>query len=355
MLGRIPIIAAAACLLAPPLAAQSSSSRLMECGTGSTQRVQCEAGGQVSRARLVRDLSGGRCGAAGTWGWADSVIWTDNTCRGQFEVSYATSTGATGTPTTGTSDSTRRIVCGTLTTYQANCSTQGPIASVRLFREANFANCTEGKNWGHRDTVIWAGNGCRAEFEVTYRTASTGLPTSPVSPTGPTAPTSPGPPITRTVTCGSTSTAQARCNLGVEPTSVRLARDLSGSRCREGYSWGRTGTVIWTSRGCRGEFAVTYRRDATARPAPATPGGPTGATPAGTRVVTCGDTSGSAMSCNTFGTPATVRLQRDRSNGRCGQSQSWGLSGQAVWVARGCYGDFQVTYVAGAVRRDSVR
>ena len=57
-----------------------------------------------------------------------------------------------------------------------------------------------------------------------------------------------------------------------------------------------------------------------------------------------------AMSCNAFGTVATVRLQRDRSAGRCGQSGSWGLDDQSIWVARGCYGDFELTYAAGALK-----
>jgi hypothetical protein len=50
------------------------------------------------------------------------------------------------------------------------------------------------------------------------------------------------------------------------------------------------------------------------------------------------------MSCNAFGTVATVRLERDRSNGRCAQQSSWGLNDQAIWVSRGCYGDFALTY-----------
>jgi hypothetical protein len=62
------------------------------------------------------------------------------------------------------------------------------------------------------------------------------------------------------------------------------------------------------------------------------------------RVISCGNTSGSAMSCNAFGPVATVRLQRDRSGGRCDQMGSWGLGDTSIWVTRGCYGDFELTY-----------
>jgi hypothetical protein len=66
-----------------------------------------------------------------------------------------------------------------------------------------------------------------------------------------------------------------------------------------------------------------------------------------TRVITCGNASGSAMSCNAFGTVATVSLKRDRSAGRCSQSSSWGPDEESIWVARRCYGDFELTYGAG--------
>ena len=81
MLSRLSVLAAAACLLASPLAAQASSSRIIPCGTDSRQRVQCDAGGQVTKVKLVRDLSN-RCGPAGSWGWTERTVWVDNCCRG---------------------------------------------------------------------------------------------------------------------------------------------------------------------------------------------------------------------------------------------------------------------------------
>jgi hypothetical protein len=37
---------------------------------------------------------------------------------------------------------------------------------------------------------------------------------------------------------------------------VRLVRELNGSRCRQGDSWGFNQEGIWVDRGCRGEFEV---------------------------------------------------------------------------------------------------
>jgi hypothetical protein len=57
-----------------------------------------------------------------------------------------------------------------------------------LIRRTLFARCTEGSNWGYSDTLIWAGKGCRAEFEVIYRDTSTAVPTPA--------------PATEVITCG---------------------------------------------------------------------------------------------------------------------------------------------------------
>ena len=126
MTARLSILFAVACLLAPPLAAQASPSRIIQCGTDSRQRVQCDARGPVTRVRLVRDLSD-HCGTPGTWGWTERSVWTDNSCRGEFEVNYVPENVRT-----------KRITCGTLTSNQAKCGTEGPAASVRLIGDNRF-------------------------------------------------------------------------------------------------------------------------------------------------------------------------------------------------------------------------
>jgi hypothetical protein len=139
----------------------------------------------------------------------------------------------------------------------------------------------------------------------------------------------PAKPVTRTIVCGSYSKDQVTCRTEGRATEVHLTQDYTGNRCRENTSWDPPDAFIWTRQGCRGDFEVTYRDSL----------------PAGsTRRISCGNASGSAMSCNAFGTVATVRLPRDRSGGRCGQSGSWGLGDKSIWVTRGCYGDFELSY-----------
>ena len=388
------VLAALAALPALPIAAQTAStsssstptSRVVRCGTDSDRRVLCAAGGEIGSARLVRDLSSGKCGAEGSWGWTGNAVWADNACRGDFSVRYRSAADTV----------TRRISCGTLSSRRDQCSAGGPVDTVRLVKRSFFSRCEQGSTWGYGDTLVWAGNGCRGEFEVSYR-----RPTPPPPP-------APEPSRnTRTIVCGKYSSDKVTCRTEGYATEVRLVRDYTGNRCRKNTNWGHTDAFIWTKQGCRGDFEITYRDSlpatgtrritcgsASAIQVQCATGGPASRVgvvrdlgssrcrqgenwkhdattiqagsgcraefevtygrdttramrPAQspTRTISCGSATGSAMSCNAFGTVATVRLQLDRSGGgRCGITGSWGLSDQSIWVAKGCYGDFELTY-----------
>ena len=464
------MVLAALALPTFPAAAQTAStstsstpsSRVVQCGTESSQRVLCAAGGEITSARLVRDLSSGKCGPAGSWGWTSNAVWADNGCRGDFSVSYRAAADS----------ATRRITCGTFSSRRDECSASGVVDTVRLVEQSFFSRCRQGSNWGYGDTLVWAGNGCRGEFEVTYRRATPEPQPAPAKPLTRTVTcgkssgelhtctvtgyvdtvrlvrdlsgntcrqkenwdyartfvwaksgcrglfevtvrdTLSGAPApgrnTRTIVCGSYSNEQVTCRTEGYATEVRLTRDYTGTRCLEHTNWGHTDAFIWTKQGCRGDFEVTYRDSlpatgakritcgsASAVRVQCSTGGPAsrvrvvrdvGSSPCregdnwkhntttilagngcraefevtfgrdttpgmqpvapSTRTVSCGSASGTAMSCNAFGTVATVRLQRDRSDGRCGTSGSWGLGNQSIWVAKGCYGDFELTYTS---------
>jgi Protein of unknown function (DUF3011) len=40
---------------------------------------------------------------------------------------------------------------------------------------------------------------------------------------------------------------------------VRLVKQLSDTRCTEGYSWGWNRAGVWVDHGCRGQFVVDRR------------------------------------------------------------------------------------------------
>lgn len=62
-----------------------------------------------------------------------------------------------------------------------------------------------------------------------------------------------------TVTCSSTRGRRATCQADTRH-GVTLVRELSGSRCEEGFSWGYNQREIWVDRGCRAEFALNDQR-----------------------------------------------------------------------------------------------
>lgn len=58
-----------------------------------------------------------------------------------------------------------------------------------------------------------------------------------------------------TITCSSTNGRRATCGADTSH-GVTLLRELRGSHCEEGFSWGYNRREIWVDRGCRAEFAL---------------------------------------------------------------------------------------------------
>lgn len=189
-----------------------------------------------SRARLVRTMSTNPCIENRSWGTTEQVLWVTAGCRGEFEI--------TARPTTGPGyggSSTRRITCGSPVGNQVECKTSGYATSVRIVRDLS-GRCRQSSNWGYTDSFIWTNGGCRAEFEVGYR-GGHGL--KPVA-------------GTRTITCGNSYGTPMSCNLFGKAATVRVSRDLSNGRCRQGQTWGFNQQDMWVKGGCYADFQVRY-------------------------------------------------------------------------------------------------
>jgi hypothetical protein len=222
-----------------PLPSGNVGTRQVNCGAFTYQRVTCETQGFATSVRLLQDQSGGRCSQGQNWDFTDSFIWTNSGCRGTFEVSYRDSNGGGGQPPSALQ--TRRITCGVFPTpQQVTCKTGGHATSVRLVKDMSGRNCREGQSWGSTDSFIWTSRACRGEFEVTYGAVTTASS-----------------PATRIIVCGDPAGSRVSCNAFGKVSSVRLLRDTSSGRCRQG-SWGYTAQDIWAAQGCTGQFEVTY-------------------------------------------------------------------------------------------------
>jgi len=62
-----------------------------------------------------------------------------------------------------------------------------------------------------------------------------------------------------TVTCSSTRGRRTTCQADTR-RGVTLVRELRGTRCEEGFSWGYNQREIWVDRGCRAEFLLNDQR-----------------------------------------------------------------------------------------------
>lgn len=111
---------------------------------------------------------------------------------------------------------------------------------VRLVRQLSGARCREGSTWGYDSRAIWVDRGCRAEFEVSGADSHGGYVRE----------------SSRTVTCASQNGRRVNCSANTQG-GVRMVRQLSGSPCREGSTWGYDSRGIWVDRGCRAEFDVS--------------------------------------------------------------------------------------------------
>ncbi len=140
------------------------------------------------------------------------------------------------------------------------------------------------------------------------------------------------------VRCESINNRPKECRLDGR---ARLVRQLSGSACVEGRSWGQGRGGVWVSHGCRAEFVAERGRPS--RPGPGSrPGNGHGNGWGSTaRVVDCDSNDRRQRRCN-MTIRSDARLLRQKSGSACIEGQSWGWDRNGLWVSNGCRGQFQV-------------
>jgi hypothetical protein len=120
-------------------------------------------------------------------------------------------------------------------------------SGARLVRQMSDAPCVQGRTWGYDRDGVWVSGGCRGEFTLGgggygyggYDGDRYGYGDS------------------RVVRCESQDERRNTCGLPFRARSVTLRRQLSDTRCQQGYNWGWSADRIWVDRGCRAEFVVS--------------------------------------------------------------------------------------------------
>ena len=111
-------------------------------------------------------------------------------------------------------------------------------SGVQLVRQVSESPCRQGETWGWDTRGVWVDRGCRAEFTVNR----------------------PRDERRRTVTCSSDDGQRVFCETPTRGMSVELTRQISGSPCRRGETWGVDERGVWVDRGCRAEFEIFPER-----------------------------------------------------------------------------------------------
>ena len=130
---------------------------------------------------------------------------------------------------------------------------------------------------------------------------------------------------TQSITCSSDDMRRHTCEIDARG-GAQLVRQISGSPCIFGRTWGYDSRGIWVDRGCRAEFqvgSVNWN------------GWDSGYT------VYCASDDGGRHFCPTS-TTSGVRLTRQRSQSECIFGRTWGYTRRGIWVDQGCRADFDL-------------
>ena len=129
-----------------------------------------------------------------------------------------------------------------------------------------------------------------------------------------------------TVRCRSTNGRFRHCPVNGWVRGAQLTRQIGGSNCVQGESWGNDNNGVWVDRGCQGEFRVW-----------------TGGRPSGrSTVVRCSSQNKNRKTCPVDGRISRATVEQQFSGSPCIQGTSWGFDSRSLWVNRGCRADFRV-------------
>ena len=157
------------------------------------------------------------------------------------------------------------------------------------------------------------------------------------------------------VRCESVDRRTRECPLDGRP---RLVRQVSGTPCVEGQSWGSTRNGVWVSNGCRAEF-VGERRGRPSRPGHGHGNGWGGSQggngwggsqggngwggndSARVQLIDCDSNDRRQRRCGVT-IRQDARLVRQKSGTPCVEGETWGWNRDGIWVSNGCRAQFQV-------------
>ncbi|MDQ6665832.1 MAG: DUF3011 domain-containing protein [Acidobacteriota bacterium] len=207
--------------------------------------------------------------------------------------------------------------------HYCNADTRG---GVQLSQQVSGSACVQGSTWDFDNNGIWVDRGCRARFTVggnygNNNQNNNGGFFGNQNSFG-----------TQTIRCSSDDGHRHTCRVNTAG-GVTMARQVSGSVCEQGRSWGYDARSVWVDHGCRADFAVGGNNGYNNNNRYNNPAG-------NARIVRCSSDDGNRHYCNADTTRGVI-LSRQISGDACQQGSTWGFDNRGIWVDRGCRADFQ--------------
>ena len=143
-----------------------------------------------------------------------------------------------------------QMTCASDDMRRHNCpvNTSG---GVRLVNQRSQSPCIQGRTWGFNRRGVWVDRGCRADFFVPAEQGGGG----PGYGNGPGYDGQRPPYNAATINCSSNNGKRNYCPADTS-RGVTLVRQISGSPCVQGDTWGYDRGSIWVDRGCRADFRL---------------------------------------------------------------------------------------------------
>ena len=266
----LPLVVAAAAIAVPATA----SAQYGYGGYRDVSTVHCESNDNRTRlcrvdtaggVRLVDQDSRAPCVQGRSWGYDRNGIWVSQGCRGKFQIGAGLAYGARSNsvydPRYGTSYYGDRYPTTTSSSYYGS---RYPTTSSYY---GNRYPATSSSYYGDRyyDDRYRSGYG----YDDRYYSGAGYYPGTPERYSNPIAAVLGAVLGTgsydqryysgrqpQTFRCESIDGQPRFCRLPFAASRIDIRRQLSDTRCSEGYNWGAQRDGVWVERGCRAEFVV---------------------------------------------------------------------------------------------------
>ena len=190
--------------------------------------------------------------------------------------------------------------------YRRNYCPTGRITGAQIISQTSNAACIQGRTWGWDGNGIWVNSGCAGDF------AYHGAFVPPPPPVG-----------TNSLLCESRDYQQNYCGTNVRLSRVWVSQQQSNAPCIQGRTWGFDQRGIWVSQGCSAVFSFVAG------------GGPPPPPPRANNVY-CESRNYQQGWCNAGRHIGRAWVAEQQSQAPCIAGQTWGWSGNNIWVNSGC-------------------